>query len=178
MRGPKGLEYVAKPGALAALLGYAATGSAPSPWLLVALGCSFAGDVFLMLPRDAFAVGLAAFLAAHVGYVVAFGGTLGVIFPWLVVVLLASVPVVRRVRARARPASLKAAVAVYMCVIAIMAASAIASGSVLGTAGALLFVASDSLLAWNRFVTPFPAAQLAIMVTYHLGQLGLATALR
>jgi uncharacterized membrane protein YhhN len=159
-------------------LGYAATGPAPSPWLFVALACSLAGDVLLMLPQVAFASGLAAFLAAHVAYVVVFGMPIGAILPWFVVVVAVGAPVIVRILGRVRPAPLRAAVAVYMCAIAVMAASAIASGSTLAVVGALLFVTSDSLLAWNRFVAPFPMAQLAIMVTYHLGQLGLTAALR
>ena len=42
---------------------------------------------------------------------------------------------------------------------------------------AVLFMASDALIAWNRFVRR-PWAAVVIMVTYHLGQLGLVTALR
>lgn len=40
--------------------------------------------------------------------------------------------------------------------------------------GALLFMASDSLLAWNRFRTPIAAAPVLIMVTYAAGQALLA----
>src|SRR5207237_10020609 len=58
------------------------------------------------------------------------------------------------------------------------AASALASTSSVAIAGAVLFLVSDMLIAWNRFVHPRPWAPLAIIVTYHLGQLGLATALR
>ena len=36
----------------------------------------------------------------------------------------------------------------------------------LAVAGAALFVLSDSLLAWNRFVAPFPHAQRWILGTY------------
>ena len=42
----------------------------------------------------------------------------------------------------------------------------------------VLFFGSDAVIAWNRFVRPFAWAQLVIMVTYHLGQLALVTALR
>ena len=40
--------------------------------------------------------------------------------------------------------------------------------------GALLFVLSDSLIGVNRFVSPFAGANIAIMLTYWLGQLGIA----
>ena len=49
--------------------------------------------------------------------------------------------------------------------------------NVVAMAGALTFYASDSLLGWNRFVRPFPHAHLAVMVTYHLGQLLLVLSL-
>ena len=43
-------------------------------------------------------------------------------------------------------------------------------------AGALLFAASDSLIAIHRFVAPQPWATVAIMVLYWLGQSGIAAA--
>jgi uncharacterized membrane protein YhhN len=39
--------------------------------------------------------------------------------------------------------------------------------------GAVLFYASDSMLAWDRFLKPLPHARLWVMVTYHLGQIGI-----
>jgi uncharacterized membrane protein YhhN len=39
--------------------------------------------------------------------------------------------------------------------------------------GAVLFLSSDLLLAWNKFVNPVRHGPLLIMVTYHLGQLAL-----
>jgi uncharacterized membrane protein YhhN len=70
----------------------------------------------------------------------------------------------------------RGAVLAYMLTIGLMVGSALASGSAAATAGALLFFGSDFMIAWNRFVRPMPWAQPAIMVTYHLGQLGLTTA--
>ena len=43
--------------------------------------------------------------------------------------------------------------------------------------GALLFVTSDSMIAWSKFVAPFDAAPVAIMVTYHLAQAGFVLSL-
>ena len=74
--------------------------------------------------------------------------------------------------------ALRVPVAVYSLAIASMVASAIASASTVAIVGAVLFLVSDMLIAWNRFVDSRPWAPLAIIVTYHLGQLGLATALR
>jgi uncharacterized membrane protein YhhN len=58
-----------------------------------------------------------------------------------------------------------------------MLAVAIASGNPLAIVGAALFVTSDSMIAWSKFVAPFAAAPVAIMVTYHLAQAGLVLSL-
>jgi uncharacterized membrane protein YhhN len=39
--------------------------------------------------------------------------------------------------------------------------------------GAVLFYSSDSILAWNRFVTPISHGRFKTMITYHLGQFGI-----
>lgn len=48
------------------------------------------------------------------------------------------------------------------------------SSTRLAAAGAALFVLSDSLIGINRFVAPFDAAPLAIMLSYWLGQWAIA----
>jgi len=177
-RRAKRVEYVAKPAALAALVTYAATGPAASPWLLAALVLSLCGDVALMLPADFFVVGLAAFLLAHVAYIIDFEATVTARALWLAIVLAVASPLARRIIRGVGDASLRVPVGAYMVVISLMVASAAASGSVLAAAGAVLFFSSDAVIAWNRFVRPFAWAQLVIMVIYHVGQLALATALR
>src|ERR1035441_6354634 len=71
------LEYVAKPAVLIALTAAAAVIPAHRIdlvdrrwWFVVALACCLVGDVLLMLPRDLFIAGLAAFLAGHVLFIV------------------------------------------------------------------------------------------------------------
>jgi uncharacterized membrane protein YhhN len=176
-QGRRGLEHVAKPAALAALLVYAAGSTAPSPWLIAALALSLLGDVYLMLPDDRFVAGLSAFLLGHVAYTVAFDAAGGALAVWLFVVLVAASPFGNRILRAAPGGALRAAVTVYMLVIGVMVASALASGSWSAAIGALLFLASDTMIAWNRFVFPFAGARLAIIVTYHLGQWGLVEGL-
>lgn len=177
-RGRKALEYVAKPATLIALLAFAATGDDASGWLLAALALSLVGDVLLMLPADLFVGGLAAFLAAHLAYVVAIEATAPARLVGLAVVAVVTIPLaVRIVRAVDEPA-LRPPVVAYVLAISVMVGSALGSGEAMAAAGAVLFMASDTLIAWNRFVRPLAWAPVAIMVTYHLGQLGLATALR
>src|SRR5579885_1116036 len=174
----RALEYVAKPAALAVLLLWAATGSHPSGLLLAALAFSLIGDVLLMLPADPFLPGVAAFACAHVAYVAAFPAPLRARVAWLAVVLLAGAPAsARRLRAVPGP-GLRVALGAYGVLLALMTASAIASGSGLAAAGGVLFLTSDTLLAWNRFVRRPDFGHTAVMVTYHLAQLALVASLR
>jgi uncharacterized membrane protein YhhN len=64
-----------------------------------------------------------------------------------------------------------------MTVIGAVVATAVAVGNPLAAAGAVLFAASDSMIAWDRFVGEFSGASVLIMITYHLGQAGLVASL-
>jgi len=174
----KGLEYVAKPAALVALLVYAATGDPRSPALIAALALCLLGDVYLMLPADLFLAGMAAFFLGHVAYVAALHAALGWRIAWWLVVLAATAPVGARITRAIQDPGLRRATVAYMAIIGLMAGSALASGHVVAMLGALLFLASDSIIAWDRFVHPLPWAQPTIMITYHLAQLFLVLALR
>jgi uncharacterized membrane protein YhhN len=68
-------------------------------------------------------------------------------------------------------------VAAYMVVISAMVASAIGTAEPLAVGGAVLFYTSDALIAWERFVASRRWHRLAIIVTYHLAQAGLALSL-
>jgi uncharacterized membrane protein YhhN len=190
-RGARRLEFWCKPATMIALivaacaLDPAADAAARQWWFVAALVCSLAGDVLLMLDeetRPLFVPGLIAFLLAHVAYVVGFwtqGPTAVGFVIATVVVALVLVPLgYRIVTAAARAdAGLRVPVASYIVVISVMVASALASGNAVAGLGAVLFAASDSMIGWNRFVRPFAAAGVAIMVTYHLGQAGLVLSL-
>jgi uncharacterized membrane protein YhhN len=43
-------------------------------------------------------------------------------------------------------------------------------GSLPAGLGAVLFLASDTLLAWNRFLRPIPTGPLWVHITYHAAQ--------
>ncbi len=181
------LEYVCKPATLVALVGTALALSpghdagARRAWFVAALVCSLAGDVLLMLPADRFVAGLAAFLVGHLCYVAGFWahGPGGLAFlVAVVVVAVVVVPLGRRILgAIGAGGGLRIPVALYMVVISVMLATALATGNVPAAVGAVLFVSSDAMIAWNRFVRPFRGADLGIMVTYHLGQAGLVLSL-
>jgi uncharacterized membrane protein YhhN len=181
------LEYVCKPATLVALIGTAVALTpahdlgARRTWFVAALVCSLAGDVLLMLPSDVFVAGLAAFLVGHLFYVAGFWahgpGAVGFGVALAVVVVVVAPVGYRILRALRGRRQLAVPVALYMVVISVMLASALATGNVLAGLGAALFVSSDAMIAWNRFVRPFPGADLGIMVTYHLGQAGLVLSL-
>jgi uncharacterized membrane protein YhhN len=185
-RRAKALEYGCKPAAMALLVGVALALDPAVPsrrWWFVAAGvASLAGDVFLMLPADRFVAGLGSFLLAHLAYIVGFridgGSTPALAASAGGIALVAAVlarPILGGVR-RSQP-GLLVPVALYMTVISAMVAAALATGIALAAAGAALFLASDAMIAWERFVAPRRWHRLAIIVTYHLGQAGLVLSL-
>lgn len=182
-------EGIAKPGVILCLFVavlLAGPGTSPIRWLLiVALAASLAGD-WLLLPPGQFVAGLVAFLVAHLAYLALF--LLGALEPGLAagggiaaVALLATAG--RPVLAGARRVGLGGPVVLYLGAILAMAVVATASGSVLAAAGAWLFVASDTLLGWDRFASApaaSPAAvarrRVAVIVPYHVAQVLLTVA--
>jgi uncharacterized membrane protein YhhN len=159
---------------------------------LAALALSLAGDVFLMLPKDLFVAGLASFLLAHIAYVAAFNSTAPPLTATVIgvaVVLAVGVPLFLRM-ARGMAATgqreLLVPVTCYFAALGAMVVSAIATfgrpewdgaHAALAVAGAGLFMTSDSLIGWGRFVRPVRHGDLAVIVTYHLAQASLVLAL-
>ena len=180
------LEWVAKPIAMAALIGVALTLTPhidARRWaFVVALVFSLAGDVFLMLPRDHFVPGLSSFLVAHIAYIVGLriGATdlrplLISAIPVVVASALIGSRVLRSLR-DSRP-ELIVPVSAYIGVLAVMVSAALATGEPLAAFGAVFFMVSDSLIAWSRFVTPLEWAPVTIIVTYHIAQVMLVLSL-
>lgn len=180
-RADRRTETWAKPAVLGALIVTAlvlgATDTTAGLWLLTALVLGLVGDVFLLDDSDTrFRLGLAAFLAGHLGYVVCFA-TLGLDpaeWAWVAwVVLLVCLLVTRQVAPATYMrggAALAVPVALYTVVIGAMLILAFDTGEPLIAAGATVFAASDSILAVDRFVQPRPWAHVVVMVTYHVGQ--------
>jgi uncharacterized membrane protein YhhN len=175
------LNFVFKPLATLCVIAHAWRRGHDTPlvrrWILVGLVFSLAGDVALMWPDRGFLPGLVSFLLAHLAYLVAFtrvrplgqragpfvlyavvaGGVLALLWPGV-------------------PAGLRVPVLAYVACLAAMAAQAAVlwrcgepRGAVLATGGAL-FLASDALLATNRFAAPLPMASLWILATYWAAQ--------
>ena len=193
------LEYLAKPAVLAVLVAAAAVIPADHTdlvdrrwWFVAALACCLAGDVLLMLPRDLFVPGLAAFLLGHGLFIVgllqppappgvppfSFSVT-GLVAAAVAVVVVESVPGTLLLRALVTSGqrALVTPVCVYVAAIATMVVLAVNVGILAAAIGSVLFLGSDTLLAWNRFIRPVPRGPVAVHVTYHLAQVLLVISL-
>ena len=200
-RGWKKIEYLAKPATMVFLFGYLmfSGGSieAPLTWFGFGLIFSLAGDTFLMVSFYRFSnrwflPGLAAFLLAHVSYIIGFSMPLGnVPLVWgigiAIVLALTSARVLRRIVSGVREKGLQrmvAPVVTYGTIITLMLLAAMltlyrvdwkTTASGLVCLGAILFYFSDIILAWNKFVRPIKNGRLLNMIAYHLGQIALIT---
>jgi alkenylglycerophosphocholine/alkenylglycerophosphoethanolamine hydrolase len=182
------VEYVLKPLTMVVLI--AAALALPDPvtdgarlFMVAGLVCSLAGDVFLMLDEKLFIGGLVSFLVGHVMYIIGLlrfdDITPPLLLVGVVLVLVAAAVIGSRVvrGAGATDERLTGPVAIYMSVISLMVVMAFGTAVPIAIVGAVLFYASDGILGWNKFVEPVPHGRVAIMTTYHLGQIGLVLAL-
>lgn len=158
------------------------------PLLLVAaLALSAVGDAFLSRDGEkAFMGGLASFLIAHIVYIALFlraGGGLGLLAaePWRGAILLAmavfAVVTLAALWRRVGP-GLRIPIAVYVVAIMVMGISALTTSSAWVIGGALLFMASDGLLATDKFlvaaISPHRGwMRLAVWVLYYAAQLAI-----
>ncbi|WP_145478246.1 lysoplasmalogenase [Stenotrophomonas rhizophila] len=161
--------------------------------ILLGMVFSCMGDIFLMLPFDAFVPGLIAFLLAHLCYIVVFraGFRTGRAL-WAAGALLAVFAGINLAGLwPLLPNDLRIPVVVYVAVLALMATLALArawshasttapalQGARWAAIGAILFVISDSVLAWDRFGGGLPAATLCVLSTYYAAQYCIARSVR
>jgi len=148
----------------------------------MALAFSSLGDALLDLdPEHLFIKGLLAFLVAHLIYILLFvrnwdwplkpkGWQLALVAAVLIYSLLLSQWLAPSLGAVAGP------VMVYVCVITLMAVSAILAGfsKPWVCSGVILFLISDSILAVDKFKGSMPLAGFVVWVTYYLAQYGIA----
>lgn len=163
---------------LIALRGVPLAGAVYRRWIALGLVFGLAGDIFLMLPGDWFLFGLVAFLLNHLAYLRA---------------LTRDAPLLARPEAVALfalaglgmlaalwpglPAGMGAPVVVYAAVLAAMAAQAAIRATVQGTdparwaaLGGVLFMASDAVLAINRFRFDVPLSSILVLGSYFAAQ--------
>lgn len=151
-----------------------------------ALALAWAGDLILLKENDSsFMIGLGLFLVMHLVYVIYFN-RVHRLFPLkdpgyvvLPVALMAIVGVVVLKLLLPEIGDLKIPIIAYMCVLTLMFVSA---SNVLGSKktgslaaqyfipGAVLFVASDAMLALNKFIWQEEVVNLAVILTYGYAQ--------
>ena len=155
-------------------------------FLLIALTFSWMGDVVLLFTEKAeiyFIIGLIAFLISHIAYIVLFSKQLRInssrnsavfwvgitaIIVYLVLMLSLLLPTL---------GDLKIPVFTYAIILSTMLLFAFKgylkwskpAGSYI-LLGAIIFVSSDSILAFNKFYEPILYSSFFIMVTYLMAQ--------
>jgi uncharacterized membrane protein YhhN len=169
-----------------AALSFLAPGAHPpyTLWLILGLFLSLGGDVALMFQSDrAFRSGLILFLLAHIVYSIAFTLPNGFHLQDLLTgagLLVVAVAIYRYLRPGL--GKMKGPVLLYIVIICFMVNRALSTffGDAFTTTqawlislGALLFMASDLMLAANRFGHSFRAHRLSLFL-YYGGQLLIA----
>jgi uncharacterized membrane protein YhhN len=191
------VAYISKPGLLISLVLwvladiYKVDLSAFAKWILIGLLFSLCGDAFLMFQADHdgfFELGLGSFLMAHIAYIIAFTRThrrdhevqLLRQQGWLLMIVV-GYGVYFFSKLSPHLGGMTAPVMCYTLAITVMLLMALNRfGKVCNrsfwpiTGGAAMFVASDSLLAWNKFVHLLTFSHVLIMLTYGLAQLLIA----
>jgi len=159
-------------------------------WMAAGMVFSLAGDVFLMLPQDAFVPGLVSFLLAHLCFILAFLDDSGFAErPWGMLACVAYGLFNLWALWPSLPPALHVPVVVYVLVLAAMggqsvvrqrrhADDALAASAQWSMAGALIFMLSDTLLAWDRFRFVIPLSGVWVLVTYYTALWCLARSVR
>ena len=172
------LYLTAKPLLMITLLLYFISASRGYPswrfYVMAALVFSWGGDVFLMLD-NMFTAGLASFLVAHIFYITAYqktGAASGELKPLDIMKFVLFGAVVMWLLYPGLGGMLLSVLA-YMVVLLSMGiwahkrrGATTAVSFTLVSAGAMLFVISDGLIAINKFAFEIPAERILVMSTY------------
>lgn len=170
-------------------------------WFTVGAVFCLAGDIFLMIPRNLFIFALLSFLLGHIAYIIGlnnappYNNIMGLLLLLilkkplaivsLVILVICLIWLYPKLTGGLRSknlARLRIPVLFYSLVISLMVYSALMTwyragwssmAALSASIGALLFYVSDSMLAWDRFLDQLRHARLKVMITYHLGQIGI-----
>lgn len=186
------VEYFAKPGVMIFVLAWLTLSDGLRQnnlwWFTAGAFFSLLGDSFLLMRREklGFGLGLSSFLLAHLCYIIALNfprtpiGLYSLILAGVILGLASWVG--WRVLSKLRKKGLRrfiVPVILYVLTLGIMLFSAWSVNlnhgwrffpALLVGLGASSFAVSDTLLAWNKFVTPLRYGRVLLMITYHLGQ--------
>lgn len=177
----KSLEMIFKPLLMTTLVVvYLMSVKKPNFWLISALFFSFWGDVFLLDKANYFVFGLASFLLAHVMYIKM--TTQFLTKKAVSKIVLAAIPFVLLFTGLLflifdNLAEMLVPVIVYGITIATFGASTLlnyqqekSTANTWLLLGALLFIASDSLIALNNFYQPKHLFDVSIIILYVVSQ--------
>lgn len=186
------LQDLTKPLIIPALAWYVFSkytfGSIEKKLLIAALIFAFGGDTLLMFVRsnsNFFLLGLASFLVMQILYIILFQGITfkGLLQKWSYVLVLAGLSAVLLSEILPKVGSLQLPVLAYFMAIFTMVLSAICIWQKKGTkastifVGAVLFLASDGILAYNKFVASITLSGFLVMSTYIAAQYAIAEGL-
>ncbi len=151
-------------------------------WISLGLIFSLLGDVLLAWPGDLFVFGLGAFLVAHLAYLKAYLSDCRRLALLPLVIALGVGAVLLGILISHGLGPLLIPVIVYGLAISAMLWRALARlgtdvtkrSALLAAGGAVAFVFSDSVIGISRFAVPFNAAPYVIILSYWLGQWGIA----
>lgn len=145
--------------------------------LIVGLLCSLIGDIFLINPAQRFIHGLVSFQIAHLCYITAFliSGERRFALLYALPLFIYGLAIIYHLWPYL--GRLKIPCLAYMLVILTMAWLALdrwlgagVPGSQFAALGALVFLCSDSLLAFEQFKGRFPYSQALVLATYFPAQ--------
>ena len=178
------LNLITKPLLMILLAGYFVSliGNADQKFkiiILLALLFSWFGDTFLMLQRDNplfFILGLGSFLFAHIAYIVGFKkfnarapisiqASVSIVFFLYTIALLYVL--------WDGLVDMKIPVVLYAIVLTIMGVVGVIKNyrvNNLIVVGVMLFIVSDSMIAYDKFVEPITSSRFLIMSSYILAQ--------
>lgn len=181
------VRYLTKPFLIPGLALYYLMNAESVSWVITAaLAGGWLGDIFLMIPEKDddnrfFKLGLVSFLLGHLFYVwtflaqadlgaISLSGLLGTAF-------FTAYGIVVFRKLRPHMGTLFVPITLYIVVIVLMGVStSLCMGSqsmfaaIVVIFGALVFMVSDTINAWNRFARPIPNERILTMSTYLGGQ--------
>ncbi len=154
-------------------------------FIIAALFFSWGGDVLLMFQEKApifFLLGLVSFLLAHIGYILAFNQIDSLpksilknkpylLIPFFIYAFVMMFSMSSNLGDMFVPVLVYASIISLMCIFGINRYGRVNMNSFWWVfLGAIIFVLSDSIIAINKFLTPFYLAGFLIMALYTIGQ--------
>lgn len=163
----------------------------PLVWFWIGLGFSLLGDILLMLPERCFLLGLGVFLVTHLCYFIGLNLLTPPHSSWIPplitgMVLTAAIwffwlqkdPNKKSISSREM-----LAVLIYSSLLLMMTSAAVLTlfsfawkpfPAFSVSLGAVLFLVSDGLIGWHKYIKAVPYRDILVRTSYHAAQAGIA----